>query len=194
MIDFYPHESSWHFVDLDFIMDEDGLHYKKNKSRNSTKYQELEYTVEILFHINDDGSHPEANEQHSENVTLPNRNFETYPQTYREFFMFDYDLLPDQNGTVPLTLNITSGTTALLKFEVNDIYDIGGTLSYAVAMRTDMKGNLIDSTTSNDDKNDHVGVMAEKLIDSHDEVSSKPIISTTEVPVDHKSEFNFFGH
>jgi hypothetical protein len=181
-IEFYPHENCWHFVDLDFIVDEDIVH-SKNRSRNNTKFQELEYTVEILFHLNEDNSNVE-------NVTLPLRNFESYPllrQTYREFFMFDYDLLPDQNGTVPLTLNITSGMNALLKFDVNDIYDIGGTLSFAVAMRTDMKGNLIDSTTSNDDKNDHVGVIAEKLIDSHDELSSK-FASTTEATVGQKSE------
>lgn len=67
------------------------------------------------------------------------RTFVEYPllrQTYREFFMYDYDLVPDQNGTVPASINLTCGSPALMKFDIGDVYDIGGTLSFAISMTT----------------------------------------------------------
>uniref|UniRef100_A0A0K8W3X1 Transmembrane protein 8B n=3 Tax=Bactrocera latifrons TaxID=174628 RepID=A0A0K8W3X1_BACLA len=66
------------------------------------------------------------------------RGIDFYPllrQSYREFFMFDYDLMPDKNGTVPFSLNLTAGIPAGFAFDVGEVHDIGGTLTLAVSMK-----------------------------------------------------------
>ncbi|CAO1444482.1 unnamed protein product [Diamesa hyperborea] len=127
IIDFYPHENAWHYVDLDFLVGE---------------------TIKSTI--------------------IKSRGFRNYPllrQTYREFFMFDYDLLPDVNGTVPLSINMTAGVTTLMKFDVGDVYDIGGTLSFAIAMKYDISGNVIDSTPTHANSDEGVEqAYAEKLV------------------------------
>jgi hypothetical protein len=75
--------------------------------------------------------------------------------------MFDYDLLPDINGSVPTNINMTSGITTLMKFDVGDVYDIGGTLSFAIALRYDINGNMIDSAPVSAGE-----AVAEKLVDN----------------------------
>lgn len=60
-------------------------------------------------------------------------------QTYREFFMFDYDLLPDDNGSIPTFINLTAGTTTGFRFNIGNVYDIGGTMSFAIAMKDNLQ-------------------------------------------------------
>lgn len=79
------------------------------------------------------------------NKDLPQRNFEYHPllrQTWREFFMFDYDLLPDHNGTVPAYLNVTGGQPTGFRFKLGDVYDIGGTLTFVVVLRDTIRENV----------------------------------------------------
>ncbi|XP_069969165.1 uncharacterized protein [Bactrocera oleae] len=74
------------------------------------------------------------------------RGIDFYPllrQTYREFFMFDYDLMPDKNGTVPFVLNLTAGIPAGFAFEVRGVHDTGGTLSFAVSMKKELDSESI---------------------------------------------------
>ncbi|XP_058465176.1 uncharacterized protein LOC131438855 [Malaya genurostris] len=196
-IDFYPQEGVWHYVDLDFLAGNEG-HVNRSSTNGSNRsdvnVMELDYEIEMEFKsVEDDHSREVLNIPRTETnkptveKTLVRRAFDQYPllrQTYREFFMFDYDLLPDINGTVPLTLNLSADTPALMKFDVNDVYDIGGTLSFAIAMRQDMKSALIDAHQAN--SNDHVGVVAEKLIDVQEdfveEVTTTTTTSTTSIP------------
>ncbi|XP_001657992.2 uncharacterized protein LOC5568338 [Aedes aegypti] len=197
-IDFYPQESAWHYVDVDFLNESDGGH--SNRSTAETKDLELEYVIEMEFESSivesSEEEHKESAEESGQQTAekvLQRRGFEHYAllrQTYREFFMFDYDLLPDINGTVPLTLNLSAGTPALMKFDVNDVYDIGGTLSFAVAMRQDMKSILIDAHQAN--SNDHVGVVAEKLIDIQENFveETTTTTSTTAAPTNAAQETN----
>ncbi|XP_055524828.1 uncharacterized protein LOC129718259 [Wyeomyia smithii] len=191
-VEFYPQENSWHYADIGFVIDDDGHSNRTVNDTNGgaeTKFLELEYTIVVEFNTIEEGqSKPVGDEtvRSSNEKVLTRRSFDYYPllrQTYREFFMFDYDLLPDINGTVPLTLNLSANTPALMKFDVNDVYDIGGTLSFAVAMRQDMKSTLIDAHQAN--SNDHVGVVAEKLIDVQDfieETTTTTTTSTTAAP------------
>ncbi|XP_037943196.1 uncharacterized protein LOC119676045, partial [Teleopsis dalmanni] len=96
------------------------------------------------------------------------RDMEFYPllrQTYREFFMFDYDLVPDSNGTVPTVLNLTAGIPAGFAFEIGEVYDIGGTLSFAVSMKHGLKGsNELKSLPTMTSPTERSGILAEKLI------------------------------
>ncbi|XP_058812384.1 uncharacterized protein LOC131676953 [Topomyia yanbarensis] len=186
-IDFYPQESTWHYVDLDFLTGDEGHSNRSSvngSSRNDANLMELEYVIEMDFNLVEDEerSNMPTTEPIKSTIEKTNlrRSFDQYPllrQTYREFFMFDYDLLPDINGTVPLTLNLSADTPALMKFDVNDVYDIGGTLSFAVAMRQDMKSALIDAHQAN--SNDHVGVVAEKLIDVQEDFVEETTTTTT---------------
>lgn len=102
-------------------------------------------------------------------------------QTYREFFMFDYDLLPDNNGTIPTFINLTAGIPTGFRFDVGNVFDIGGTLSFAVVM----KDNLYDATiaavasaTNNlktrNNRIDSDVAIAEKLVHINEEMNDAP--------------------
>uniref|UniRef100_A0A6B2E627 EGF-like domain-containing protein n=1 Tax=Phlebotomus kandelakii TaxID=1109342 RepID=A0A6B2E627_9DIPT len=159
-LQFHVQENEWHYVDLSFS--DSGNSSQENPD---TPVYEVEFTIMIEFHTTEIPLPPD----------LKAVTFDTYPllrQTYREFFMFDYDLLPDINGTVPASLNLTTGTPALFKFEVGDVYDIGGTLSFAISMKQDIRGNPVDqgavlSVTES------APLFAQKLVDTSAEDAAK---------------------
>lgn len=110
------------------------------------------------------------------------RNIQYYPllrHTYREFFMFDYDLLPDVNGSVPSFINLTAGTPAGFRFEVGDVFDIGGTLSFAVAIRDNVKDYPTHIKTG--------AIVAEKLVDSSGADVHDHVVGTEEPALDKSS-------
>lgn len=77
------------------------------------------------------------------------RGIDFYPllrQTYREFFMFDYDLMPDENGKVPFFFNLTTGAPAGFAFDVAEVHDIGGTLTFSVSMKMELESESIALT------------------------------------------------
>lgn len=94
-------------------------------------------------------------------------------QSYREFFMFDYDLQPDANGTVPALLNLTAQSAAGFAFELGDVYDIGGTLTFAISMKHDLRFSneykTPQPTTS--PPSERGGILAEKLVAGLDDNS-----------------------
>lgn len=165
-IDFYPQVGVWHYLELNFLTDEEVGGNSSNQTKNSDP---LEFSISLTFHEKD-----EDEIKKSLDKALPRRSFDDYPllrQTYREFFMFDYDLLPDANGTVPMSLNITNGTPALFKFDLGDVYDVGGTLSFAVAMKHDnIAGNSIEKLVGST-------AVAEKLVDQNEEDSTHKSIT-----------------
>ncbi|KAK4311369.1 hypothetical protein Pmani_017128 [Petrolisthes manimaculis] len=55
-------------------------------------------------------------------------------KTFGGNFVFEYDLSPDENGSVPLLLNLTNASPTLLTFFLQPIIDIGGTLSVELAL------------------------------------------------------------
>ena len=55
-------------------------------------------------------------------------------KTYPGNFVFEFDLSPDENGMVPLMLNITNDSPTLLHFELQPIIDIGGSLAVEFAV------------------------------------------------------------
>lgn len=206
VIEFYPHENSWHYVDLKFFEQITNDASQKSNSMNASSFsspsmlnysavQHVEYSVMIEFrynNINDqngdeseklDASDKDHSNDYVKYVPLmpKSRNFEEYPllrQTYREFFMYDYDLVPDANGTVPVSINLTSGMPALMKFDIGDVYDIGGTLSFAIAMKYDILGGLIESvpTTSTAIDMNGEGAIAEKLVAEDTKRSNQTVI------------------
>ncbi|XP_055371744.1 uncharacterized protein LOC129605811 [Condylostylus longicornis] len=153
-----------------------------NMSDNPVSY-EINYSIQLNFHIENESQNDVNNKNNTQNhKTNPNklpgksikfRNIEFYPllrQTYREFFMFDYDLIPDENGTVPTVLNLTAGSPVGFRFEVGDVYDIGGTLSFGLSMKrleSGNKSNEEDNNKSNGNTNDDIknGILAQKLVD-----------------------------
>ncbi|XP_017143120.1 uncharacterized protein LOC108156266 [Drosophila miranda] len=97
-------------------------------------------------------------------------------QTYREFFMFDYDLKPDENGTVPAVLNLTTESASGFSFDLGEVNDIGGTLTFAVSMKhalhTNTEVKLLPPKLS--PASERGGILAEKLIsDPNDTVLPK---------------------
>lgn len=160
-IEFYPHEDAWHYVDLEFVVI--SSNNTNSSNGNLEDNQEVEFSISMIY--TEDINETEIEEQLM--IERMGRKFAYYPllrQTYREFFMFDYDLLPDENGTVPLSLNITGGIPTAMQFDVGDVYDIGGTLSFAIAMKLDIKGNQIESPAKiNIEAGDAI---AEKLVDT----------------------------
>lgn len=97
-------------------------------------------------------------------------------QTYREFFMFDYDLLPDDNGSVPTFINLTASTPTGFRFNVGNVYDIGGTLSFAVVMKDNLRDASIAAAASSTmarNKANRISdvAVAEKLVHVNEKLS-----------------------
>jgi transmembrane protein 8A/B len=184
VIEFYPHENTWHYVDLKFL---DHFNSSLNASTASTPsattttIQSVDYTITIEYQLkktsNDEDTRDEtvaSADDVSKYIPLmpKSRNFEEYSllrQTYREFFMYDYDLVPDANGSVPLAINLTSRAPALMRFDIGDVYDIGGTLTFAISMRTDVTTSSSEATVTQTTPSVHIDdlngepAIAEKL-------------------------------
>lgn len=147
VIEFYPHENAWHYVDLKFFehITNDGSQKSssinasdatplKTDSLNNSAVQHIEFDIFIEFRnsVNEQNSDERVKIETSEKDQsddyakyipfIPkSRAFDEYlllRQTYREFFMYDYDLVPDANGTVPISINLTAGMPALMKFDI----------------------------------------------------------------------------
>ncbi|TMW50020.1 hypothetical protein DOY81_004886 [Sarcophaga bullata] len=168
-------------------------HHKKIEAdyETTTRYH-LSYVLQIDFHEATDTHQQHHNKNNNGNEESNNdalnstksrknssiwkpkefRGMEFYPllrQTYREFFMYDYDLMPDENGTVPTVLNLTAGIPAGFAFDVGEVYDIGGTLSFAVSMKHGNKASTeeaIKAMPSMPSASERSGILAEKLIGS----------------------------
>lgn len=155
--DIVVQSSQWHFIDIKFQEEErESRATSKDpktiqlvlnpnsgdeRSGDNRTLQEVDISVQVDFHSEDEEA-AAATDAVDPKKPLMFRGIEYHPllrQTYREFFMFDYDLLPDVNGSVPTHLNITAGTPIGFRFEVGDVYDIGGTLSFAVAIKPEIK-------------------------------------------------------
>ncbi|XP_063607987.1 post-GPI attachment to proteins factor 6-like isoform X1 [Penaeus indicus] len=67
-------------------------------------------------------------------------------KTFGGNFVFEFDLPPDENGSVPLLLNITNDSPTLLTFNLEPIIDIGGTLSVELAVSPFMNITLHNFT------------------------------------------------
>lgn len=177
-LDFYPHHDTWHYVDVYFLQTE-----SSDPVINGTAVDSVLDGVDVVHHVDfsirvdfldNEEEQETADETVELNKSLPQRGFEYYTllrQTYREFFMFDFDLLPDANGTVPAYLNVSGGTPAAFRFNLGDVYDIGGTLSFAVAMRETFKdlGRTLPESTVVEKSGEAV---AEKLVDSNQNVTA----------------------
>lgn len=163
-------------IEIDFHQpyDEEDNNEDDNSNEESTLHM-TPTTATVLGNVtaaetNNTNDDPNNSTKSKSNAWRPTRfrDMEFYPllrQTYREFFMFDYDLIPDANGTVPLVLNLTAGTPAGFAFEVGDVYDIGGTLSFAVSMKHGLKGtNELKSMPAVASATERSGILAEKLI------------------------------
>lgn len=238
IIEFYPHENAWHYVDLKFLEAafsvDPAIQLKMNTSSavggagslsrqlNSTNSSDsnnnsnnfynavhhIEYSITIEFQSrktteneysqfydqhhdenDDEYDFSDSNFNESDNSKdytryippMPkHRIFYEYPllrQTYREFFMYDYDLVPDVNGSVPLSINLTSRMPTLMKFEIGDVYDIGGTVTFALAMKSDMASIAESSTTPSI----HIDIngepaIAEKLTDEQSKFTNQTVI------------------
>ncbi|XP_004524302.1 uncharacterized protein LOC101456267 isoform X1 [Ceratitis capitata] len=159
-----------------------------NNEENEADCQQIKYNLQINLQTSPSSSHNESNENDSNlnsttnimdidnlpsNESLINRiaiewlpkkfrNIDFYPllrQTYREFFTFDYDLMPDENGTVPMVLNLTSAEPAGFAFELGDVYDIGGTLSFAISMKPEIESDATEFKnilSLNNDKRENI--------------------------------------
>jgi transmembrane protein 8A/B len=205
VIEFYPHENSWHYVDLRFFEQVVSDAPQKSSSQqnasfassmlNNSAVQHVVYNLAMEYRYNnvneqngDENVKIESKDKdHSSDYTkyvplMPkSRNFVEYPllrQTYREFFMYDYDLVPDANGTVPVAINLTAGMPALMKFDIGDVYDIGGTLSFAIAMKYDITGELIESVPTHSPS---IGIngeaaIAEKLVSEESKLRSNQTV------------------
>lgn len=140
--------------------------------------------VDDLDYTNADENDQRTNEwKTSAKLSAKPRNINYYSllrQTYREFFMFDYDLLPDENGTIPTFINLTAGIPTGFRFDIGNIFDIGGTLSFAIVMKDNLHEAKLAATASA--ANTHKSrnrissdvAVAEKLVHINDELSDAP--------------------
>lgn len=155
-VEFFCVEDVWHYIDLGFVKPDEvaGMSEESNQTTRANP-NHLKYSISLKFVYEN---------QTSEETNLPQVIYNTFPllrQTYREFFMYDFDLLPDHNNETPAYVNITASNPVQLKVTIGDTYDIGGTLSFAVAFFTGSKADYGESLTIH-----HSQAVAEKLVDN----------------------------
>ncbi|KAH8236663.1 hypothetical protein KR026_007616, partial [Drosophila bipectinata] len=169
-IPFGVQPNTWHYAAMSFVADDESQIVSGNHS--------ISYALKIDFLA------PEEQDDEPTNGSTTNpwkptkfRQMNFYSllrQTYREFFMFDYDLRPDANGTVPEVLNLTAQTHSGFAFDLGDVSDIGGTLTFALSMKEAHRNSLkmIALPTQSPDLG---GILAERLIGDPKEAVVPPV-------------------
>lgn len=129
----WPYENRWHFIDFrydlenvtqDFTTDI-SISFKFISGINSTAIKNE--TDDLYFKTSVDKKL--TSKYKSLQSILPYKQYDLMRIGSADNFLFDYDLPPFKNGTVPLTLNVTFKEMTVLKFQIYDVIDIGGTLS-----------------------------------------------------------------
>ncbi|KAL9892231.1 uncharacterized protein ACN2A1_007894 isoform 1-T2 [Glossina fuscipes fuscipes] len=193
-IQFYVQPKTWHYAVLHFVkplmmkevfarLVENDLYNREGKQQQPKfenrmgEARELPYSLQIdLCESDHKDSATKSRSRTNESEGRSNpwkpsryRDMEFYPlfrQNYREFFMFDYELVPDENGTVPELLNLTAGIPAGFTFPLGEVYDVGGTLSFALSMKqnSEEKTDISDFSHPAKPSMERYGILAEKLI------------------------------
>ncbi|XP_044251401.1 uncharacterized protein [Drosophila takahashii] len=182
-IPFGVQPNAWHYALLTFVNGADESEIPVESSNHSLSYAlQIDYIAEEPVSL----AEKPKSLTNTSNSSTPNpweptkfRQMNFYSllrQTYREFFMFDYDLRPDVNGTVPETLNLTAKTHSGFSFDLGEVSDIGGTLTFAISMKESHRASLrLSPPTQSPDLG---GILAERLIgDPKEEVV--PAIKTS---------------
>ncbi|XP_064556877.1 uncharacterized protein LOC135441260 isoform X2 [Drosophila montana] len=195
-IKFYVQANTWHYALLNFVSSADDywmapnneymstltlnlmkpkLNQQNGKNNLSLAAHNVSYTLQIdfeEFNLHNESSkiQPQAENECNNNwkpVRISGINFyRLLRQSYHEFFMFDYDLEPDDNGTVPALLNLTAHYPAGFAFDLGEVYDIGGTLTFAVSMKPELRfsSELKPISPTKSPPLERGGILAEKLV------------------------------
>ena len=172
---FYTMDEVWHYADVTFARGEE-------EDAPGTAVNELKYHVSVEYvYVNDTDGGEGAEDVAAAAAalqTLPRINWETHQlmrQTYREFFMYDFDLLPDSFNETPQYINITASQPIQMQLSIGDTYDIGGTLSFAVAFYTSSRSDYGESLKAASASSEEIlerdstesvsGPVAERLVD-----------------------------
>lgn len=187
-LQFFTMEDVWHYIDVTFEAATTSTGAAAAAEDGEFKYN---MTVEYVY-VNDtdtDENNGEGGEGSSGSL-LPRVNFDTHSlmrQTYREFFMYDFDLLPDSYNETPQYVNISGSSPIQMQFSIGDTYDIGGTLSFAVAFYTSSRsdyGETLKVTTpagqsAAASQGGLTGPVAERLVDDSAAASPSSSASTS---------------
>ncbi|KAA0202300.1 hypothetical protein HAZT_HAZT001296 [Hyalella azteca] len=126
-------------------------------SRNLTLQREVEYLNEVDSNLADDlvllyDNTSRLNSTFTENITYSesdgNNNVsdlnkspegcwnrhDLVRKSFSDNLVFEYDLSPNINGSVPLMVNVSTTTPTLLVFSLTPFLDLGGTLSVELAL------------------------------------------------------------
>ncbi|KAH8383940.1 hypothetical protein KR009_011377, partial [Drosophila setifemur] len=180
-IPFGVQPNTWHYASLGFVEGDD----ESESDANHT----ISFALQIDFVLPEPEPadllpKPKSSDNTSSNSSTPSpwapikfRQMNFYSllrQTYREFFMFDYDLRPDENGTVPEVLNLTAQTHSGFAFDLGEVSDIGGTLTFVISMKEALRASLKMSLPTQSPGSDLGGILAERLIGDPKEVELLP--------------------
>ncbi|EDV53721.1 uncharacterized protein LOC6555475 [Drosophila erecta] len=186
-IPFGVQPNSWHYALLTFVNEADESEMPSQGDSSLTNHS-LSFVLQIDYITEDADSLMQKSKSVQNNTNSSSANpweptkfrqmnfYSLLRQTYREFFMFDYDLRPDVNGTVPDTLNLTAQTHSGFAFDLGEVSDIGGTLTFALSMKEAHRASLKMSLPTQPP--DLGGILAERLIgDPKEQVM--PVVSAT---------------
>ncbi|KAH8295003.1 hypothetical protein KR018_005357 [Drosophila ironensis] len=167
-IPFGVQPNTWHYAALGFVNSAEPD--ESQMLRESRANHSSAYALQIDFVDPNSPDDDDKSNGSSHNPWAPTkfRNMNFYSllrQTYREFFMFDYDLRPDANGTVPEVLNLTAQTHSGFAFDLGEVSDIGGTLTFALSMKESRRATLkLTTLPTPSPGSDYGGILAERLI------------------------------
>lgn len=148
IIRLWPEEKNWHYLSL--IFDESIM-----KNKLAKDYLEFSVGLKYLSGLHKEMYRNESAGQVNLFKTSVNKHLTVkdgalqYSVPYKQYtlmrltapdnFIFEYDFRPEENGTTPVLLNVTSDEMTVLKFSVYKIIDIGGTLTVGLAIKPEVK-------------------------------------------------------
>lgn len=148
VIRMWPEEKNWHYLSL--IFDESIMKNKLVKD-----YIELSVGLKYLSGLHTEMYRNESAGQVNLFKTSVNKQLTVkdgalqYSVPYKQYtlmrltapdnFIFEYDFRPEENGSTPVLLNVTSDEMTVLKFSVYKVIDIGGTLTVGLAIKPEVK-------------------------------------------------------
>lgn len=141
---FWPEEETWHYINISFVSEVKDYTSVALKLKYISGLLEEMHTIPNttdkrinLFKTSVDKKLTLRNEALRYN--LPYKQYNLMRVSGSENFVFEYDFRPNINGSTPLLLNLTTSEMTILKFMVQEIVDIGGTLSIGLAIKPDLK-------------------------------------------------------
>lgn len=145
----WPFENKWHYLSIRYVdMDNTSIVNKTNIAINMTFITSLTLNKKNetdLLYFKTSISKILTTKNKPLTHIVPYKQYEMMRISSAENFIFEYDFAPYANGSSPIVLNVTNKEMSVLKFDIYDVIDIGGTLSLGFAIKPEISPEKVES-------------------------------------------------